>query len=115
MTDFAQKVEIVLDDEKILSDDIYELNDIYRSIKDMFTQKGMHDVSQGNKLIFISREGEKDAYCTCGLNVNNLYDSEWARPYLKKMLWYNGSRGSVEDVLLIRVEFDKKYGEKRRA
>ncbi|MCM1333740.1 MAG: hypothetical protein NC084_07155 [Bacteroides sp.] len=115
MTDFAQKVEIILDNEKILADDIYELNDIYRSIKDMFTQRGMHDVSQDDKLIFISRKGEKDAYCTCGLNVNYLYDAEWARPYLKKMLWYNGNRGSVEDALAICSAFDKKYSEKRRA
>lgn len=108
--DYAFKVEIVLDDQKILADQIYELDDVYKCIREMFTKKGMHDISKGNeRLIFISKKGENDAFCTCGLNVNRLYDSEWASPYLKELLWYNGNKDTVENVLVIRAEYDRKY------
>lgn len=114
--DYAFKVEIALDDEKILADQVYDLNDMYKTIRKMFTEKGMHDISDGNgRLIFISKKGEKDAFCTCGLNVNRLYDSKWASPYLKELLWYNGSKDTVENILVTRAEYDRKYGGLRKA
>ncbi len=42
--DYEQKVEIVLDNKKILADNIYDLDDFYKVIKEVFTKKGMHDV-----------------------------------------------------------------------
>lgn len=114
--DYAFKVEIALDDEKILADQVYDLDDMYKIIREMFTQKDMHDVSEGNgQLTFISKKGEKDVFSTCGLNVTELYQSEWAVPYLKKMLWYNGSNGVVDDVLYECRNYEREYGKLRKA
>ncbi len=43
---------------------------------------------------------------------NTLFDSEWFRPYVKKMIWYNIAYGKdyCEDVIKAYSEFDEKYG-----
>ena len=48
MENYIYKVVVELDDSVILSLGRHDLEDTYRVVKQMFTEKGLHDVSEGN-------------------------------------------------------------------
>ena len=109
MENYKYKVVVELDDSVILSLGRHDLEDTYRVVKLMFTEKGLHDVSEGKRLIFISRPGEKDAFGAIGAVTNTLYRC-WAKPYLKAMEWHDADDNSIEDLLKTYRECEKKYG-----
>lgn len=75
----------------------------------MFTDKGLHDVSEGKRLIFISTSENKDAHGAIGAVTNTLYRS-WVKPYLKVMEWHNADKESKEDLLKTFKVCEAKYG-----
>ncbi|MGN0618651.1 MAG: hypothetical protein ACI4J7_06485, partial [Ruminiclostridium sp.] len=83
MENYKYKVVVELDDSVILSLGRHDLEDTYRVVKLMFTEEGLHDVSERKRLIFISRPGEKDAFGAIGAVTNTLYRC-WAKPYLNR-------------------------------
>lgn len=109
MEKFIYKVVVELDDNIILSAGRHDLDDTYRIVRKMFTDKGLHDVSEGKRLIFISKAGDKDAFGSIGAVTNILYRS-WVKPYLKVMEWHDSGDGSVEDLLKTFRACEIKYG-----
>lgn len=99
---YRYKIEIILDDEKIISDDEYEIKDIYNAISNCFLEEGIQEVqSEDNTMVFISNDYEHDDFSAFGVVENILFDSDWFRTYVKKMTWYNSSYGKdyCEDVI----------------
>ncbi|MGN0587544.1 MAG: hypothetical protein ACI4JF_09685, partial [Oscillospiraceae bacterium] len=109
MENYKYKVMVELDDSIILNAGRHDLDDTYRIVRKMFTDKGLHDVSEGKKLIFISKPEDKDAYGIIGAVTNTLYRN-WVKPYLKVMEWHNADKGSVEDLLKTFKACEEKYG-----
>lgn len=109
MNKYIYKVVVELDDNIILNEGEYDLEDTYRIVRKMFTDKGLHDVSEGKQLIFISTPENKDAYGAIGAVTNTLYRS-WVKPYLKVMEWHNASKCSKEDLLKTFRACEAKYG-----
>lgn len=109
MEKYRYKVVVELDDSIILNAGRHDLDDTYRIVRKMFTDKGLQDVSEGKKLIFISKPADKDAHGAIGAVTNSLYRS-WVKPYLKVMEWHNADKESVEDLLKTFKECEEKYG-----
>lgn len=102
-------VVVELDDEKILSDEKYDLEDTYRVVKKAFVDEGLIDISEGKRLTFMTKQGDSQGCASVGVVINLLWRS-WAKPYLKVMEWHGFDDGTVEDVIAIFRECDKKRG-----
>lgn len=109
MNKYIYKVLVELDDNIILNEDKYDLDDIYRIVRKAFTDKGLHDVSEGEQLIFISTPKDKDAYGAIGAVTITLYTS-WVKPYLKVMEWHDADKDDKEDLLETFKACEAKYG-----
>lgn len=109
MENYKYKVVVELDDNVILNAERHDLDDTYRIVRKMFTDKGLHDVSEGRKLIFISKAEDKDAYGAIGAVTNTLYRS-WVKPYLKVMEWHDADKDDKEDLLKTFRACEEKYG-----
>lgn len=97
------KVIVEIDDD---NEDEYDFDYICNVIRSCFIDEGMRDVSEGNRLVFVTMKGDAHGYSAVGLSINAIYDS-WLRPYIKKMKWYEDD-GSVEDVLESFSRFDER-------
>lgn len=98
MNKYIYKVVLELDDNIILNAGRHDLDDTYRIVRKMFTDEGLHDVSEGKQLVFISTPEDKDAYGAIGAVTNILYRS-WVKPYLKVMEWHDANKCNKEDLL----------------
>lgn len=106
--EYLYKLEIELDDEKIIADDKYDIDSIYDTIRSWFKEEGIPEISKDNSvLIFASNKDDDKEFSRFGLIETELMDAEWFRPYVKKMFWYNNEYGKNyrEDI----IAEDKKY------
>lgn len=101
---YIYKIVVELDDNIILNEGKYDLDDTYCIVRKAFTDKGLHDVSEDKQLIFISTPEDNDAF---GAVTNALYRS-WVKPYLKVMEWHDA--GNIEDLLKTYRACEAKYG-----
>lgn len=109
--DYIYKIEIELDDEKIICEDKYEIVDIYNMIRKCFASEGFVEEKKNEKsMIFAYKKGDSKAFSKVGIVCNALYDAKWFKPYVTKMLWFDLSDDSVEDVLASFSSYDRKYG-----
>ncbi len=111
--DYRFKVEIELDDEKILAEDKYELSDIYAAIRHMFAKQDIPEVdSDSHMIVFVSTKTDDKEFAKFGLVEMSLMDSKWFRPYVKKMFWYNADDGTdyYEDIIEEDRRCRIKYG-----
>lgn len=99
---YRYKIEIELDDEKIISDNIYVLESIYENIRKMFADEGINEiVDNSHTLTFTSDGKEKNDWGKMWANLTMLFEEKWFRLYAIKMLWFDNEYGVVnrEDVL----------------
>lgn len=88
--DYLYKVEIELDDDKIIADGKNELSDIYEEIREIFKSKNIPEAENNeHKLIFATKE-KKYVYMQMALDEIGEIS---IKPYIKKLLWYNNDRG----------------------
>lgn len=100
---YRYKLEIELDDEKIISDGKYEIKSIYETIRGMFADEGIPEVkTDSHMLVFASNKTDDKEFSKFGLIETTLMDSKWFRPYIKKLLWFNSEYGKkyCENALL---------------
>lgn len=99
--DYRYKLEIELDDEKILAEGKYELGEIYRVIRAWFEEEGIPEIETDTHAIaFASNKTDDKEFARFGLVeeafvVNDLFK------YVKNMTWYDTLYGMVsqEDVI----------------
>ena len=110
MADYTFKVEIELDTQKILNENIFSVDDIFNTINSCFSESGVDKKESDNELLVFStsREDER-AFSDVWIVIVNLIKSEWFRPYVTKLLWYNAYEGDnyFEDTL--KAFADKGY------
>lgn len=106
------KLVIELDDEK-LDKDNYDVADTYRIVREVFDKnKDLYPVQNDDGLIiYISYDGAKHGNSGIGGGGVRLFRS-WLRPYIKRMEWYDYNDGSIENMLEIFEEYEKKYSNK---
>ncbi len=94
------KVEILIDEEKVIKDDKYEPQDMYDCIRKMFKRFDLSEIKtdKPNHFIFTDK-GRKQDYGGLGRAMLDLYYSEWFLDYAIKLIWHNYNSKSVEDVI----------------
>lgn len=105
MNNYLYKLEIELDDEKIVKDNKYELSSIYDTVKYYFEQENIQNLKSDEHIMtFISNE--HDDFASFGLIEGEIMTKDWFRPYVKKMIWYNAYHGKnhSEDALMAFVQ-----------
>lgn len=110
MENYAFKIVVEIDEDKVIEVGETDLDTVYGIVRTTYVNHGLHDVSEGDRqLIFISKQGEDDAFGEIGFATLELYDS-WLNKYFKKIEWYDFADNSVEDAMVEFKLFDMKYG-----
>ena len=93
------KVEILLDEEKIIRDDKYEPQAVYNCIRDSFAQFNLPEqkTEKPYHLIFTDKDRKTD-YGALWRVILDLYEMDWFKRYIRKYTWYNG-KDTPEDIL----------------
>lgn len=108
---FKFKVEILIDEEKVIADDRYEPEVLYKYIRDMYKQFHLKEIEtkEPNHIIFVDRGNSKDLG-GIGSATIDLYDSDWCRKYATRFDWYElGNDGTP-----IKLDVFKSVDEYRR-
>ena len=97
---FKYKVEIVIDEEKVINVYIYDTKEMYEFIRNMFNRFDLAEIKTDKPyhLIFADKGRNRD-YGALGKAMLDLYYSDWFLNYAKKLFWHNNVNESVEDVL----------------
>lgn len=96
------KLEIKLDDEKIVEERQYRLEDIYMAIDRVFEQYHLTKKIQPDGTIVFYGNGKTEDYGSFGRLITTLKDKDWFINYVTKWMWYNSDDDndfSTEDVL----------------
>ena len=99
------KLEIKLDEQKILRHNEYKPQDIYAAINRAFSKYHFLKETCPDETIIFHGNGNPKDYGTFGRLITTLKDKEWFIKYVTKWIWYNSDDGedendfSVEDVL----------------
>lgn len=112
--DYRYKLEIELDDEKIIADNKYVIESIYDTIRGMFADEGIPEIkTDSHMLVFASNKDDDKEFARFGLVETTLMDSKWFKPYVKKMIWYNRLYGKdyKENIIAEDEHYRKKYGD----
>ena len=106
---FRFKVEILLNEEKIVADHEYKPETLYTYIRDMFRQYHLKEVQTDtpNHIIFVDRGTNKD-YGGFWNGIWELYDQAWFKKYALKCLWFDKNEDEPEDVLKEASVFEKR-------
>lgn len=107
--DYRYKLEIELDDEKIISDNKYDKNSIYKTIREMFADEGILEVkSDRHMLVFASNKTDDKEFARFGLIEKTLLNADWFMPYVTRLMWYDTLYGVVSQEDVIKVA--RKHG-----
>lgn len=104
------KVEILMNEEKVINEDIYDLDKMYQIIDDLFAEYNLPKIAKGT---YVDNKN-KDDFGAMWIIMFRLLKENWFISNAKKMLWYN-SDGSdneadyyIEDVLgLYKADLEK--------
>lgn len=95
------KVEILIDEDMVIQDDEYELDDMYEYIKDKFRKYNLNEVETDapNHIIFTDAGDNRD-FGGFWSAIWDLYGLDWFKKYALKFAWYNYVEERVEDILV---------------
>ena len=82
---FKYKVEIVIDEEKVINDDIYDPKEMYEFIRNMFKRFDLAEIKTDKPyyLIFADKGRSRD-YGALWRVILDLYDMDWFKNYEKE-------------------------------
>lgn len=102
--DFRYKLEIELDDEKIIADNKYVIESIYDTIRGMFADEGIPEIKTNtHMLVFASNKTDDKELARFGLIETTLIEKDWFMPYVTRMMWYDTLYGMVSQEDVIKV------------
>lgn len=106
------RIEITLNEEKIISDGKYDINDLYQRILNFAKVQHITQLkSKDKKILNFGKTGElKDDFADCWIFQTALLDCGWFKEYAESMKWYNDFENSdhPENVLEEYYNFDIK-------
>lgn len=107
--DFLYKLEIDLDDEKIIKEGRYDLDNVYDTIRSWFASENISEIITGEHyLTFASnKRGDDKEFARFGAVENAFLDDELLMTYVKRMTWYDTLSGNVSEVDVL--ETARKY------
>lgn len=83
------KVEILIDEEKVIKDDKYEPKDMYDCIRKMFKRFDLPEIKTDKPyhFIFTDKGGSKDMGGLASAAID-LYETDWFKKYAVEFYWY---------------------------
>ena len=104
---YYYKVEIEIDEEKVIADHKYSLEKMYSAIRNIFIKDGLREIQNGKTLTFIGDNTDEHCVAT-NWNAVALYKKQWCKPYVKTLRWYDNTDNEeyFED---IKETIDQKY------
>ena len=101
---FSYKIEIELDDEKIIAEKKYDIKSIYSAIRDLFAREKIKEIKSHvpNMLTFASNKKDSKELGRFGaVESALLVKDQRLLPYISKVTWYDTlyNKVNTEDVL----------------
>ena len=91
------KLEIKLNDSKIIQENVHDLNAIYTALdKAFFSYKFRKELLSDGTLCYYGNGNSWD-YGAFGSIITTLKDKEWFMTYVVKWIWYNSDDGENEN------------------
>ena len=86
---FRFKVEIIIDEEKVIKDKLYKPETMYKYIRDMFGQYNLkeEETDAPNHIIFTDIGTDKDMAGLASAAID-LSKMDWFRKYADEFYWY---------------------------
>lgn len=107
--DYRYKLEIELDDEKIIADNKYVIDSIYETIRGMFADEGIPEIkTDTHMLVFASNKTDDKELARFALIETTLIEKDWFMPYVTRFMWYDRLYGVVSQEDVIKVA--RKHG-----
>lgn len=103
--DCMLKLEIKLDEDKIIEDHKYKVESIYQALEQSFAKYQLRKEVKPDGTMFFYGNGRSKDYGAFGCIITSLRDKAWFMDYVTKWVWYNSDDGDneedfvVEDVL----------------
>ena len=84
--EYRRGTRIVMDEDKIKREGIYDLENIYKDIDNMAEYAGL---IKKNKYTYICQGNEKDLAALAIFNFHKLVEQEWFTKNVKEWTWIN--------------------------
>ena len=104
------KIEIVIDEEKVIEDGRFVPAELYDLIKNSYRRYGLTEIITKipNKIVFGDADRDSDL-CYMLLNTIDLQEFDWFTKYVTSCLFYNYYDHTVEDILVEAKKYDEMY------
>lgn len=100
---YRYKVEIELDDEKIIKDGEYELDSIYDSVRQIYAEEGIEELKTNSKVLtFVSKNDDDKEFAKFCAAQNSLLESGWFISAVKRMTWFDTLYGTVSEENILK-------------
>ena len=106
---YLYKITVEVDDDKIIRFEQHDINAVYNTIRSIFADCEFTEQEPEGETLVFTIGNFKDSFSDACLAIDVLNDC-WLGKYLKKIMWYDTSDESVEDVFEELKEFEAKYG-----
>lgn len=99
------KLEIKLDDNKIIADNKFKIEKIYQTLEEAFKKCQLRQEKEKDGTLFFYGSGNSKDYGAFGGIITSLEEKPWFMDYVTRWIWYNSDDGineedfAVEDVL----------------
>ncbi len=101
------KFEIAFDEDKVLRENKYNIDEMYNMADTCFEMYGITKVAKGT---YRSNGREKDLSYMWGI-IGGLYNTKWFNHYVSKILWHDSKYDDVNGIHTRDVLSNfKKYG-----
>ena len=91
------KLEIKMDEDKILADQKYRVESIYQALEQAFARYKLGKTKEPDgTLCFVGNGNPKD-YGAFGCIITSLKEKAWFMDYVTKWIWHNSDDGETED------------------
>ncbi len=91
--DYRIGTRIVLDEDKIRNEGIYDLDEIYKHIDELANHAGL---IKKNKYTYICQGNGKDLAVMGIFNIQNLLEQEWFTKNVKEWIWIDRKEGDTD-------------------
>lgn len=95
---FRYMAEVIIDTEKVLRDNAFDLKDMQKKIIEIFKANDIPKLKSTKKKNLIFGTKERNDYGKLMRSIHKVCFSEM-HPYLKKVIWYNFENDSNKDML----------------
>lgn len=91
------KLEIKMDEAKILEEQKYRVESIYQALEQAFFQYKLNLTKDTDGTMCFTGNGNPKDYGAFGSIITSLREKTWFMDYVTKWVWYNSDDGENED------------------